>query len=603
MNSENDFKIKNNERGLWKFITTIINFKSRNVASAILLMVLIGLTEGIGLLLLVPLLQLIGLDVQQGALSGISVYISSFFSYFNIIPTLPVVLIIYVIVISLNAYFIKMQTNKTSQVQYEFAAHLRKRLFRAITNSNWLFFIGKPSSDFAHALTYEIERIVIGTGQFLSLIAGTIILAVYILFAFRLSGLITGFIFLIGIILLIILRNRTQKARKSGEKLSKTSRNMYSSALKQMDGMKTIKSFNMQEKNIEVFQDVADEVSQKYREAIGSYAEVRFLFDVGSVIILSLIVFILITIMTISTAELLILLFLFVRMIPNFSTIQRSYQYIINASPAFKTVTDLEKECLTAAEPKKADEEIEFTDTIKLEHINFSYHKEKDTFTIQDLNLTIKNGKTTALAGLSGAGKSTIIDIIMGFLKPDKGNIKVDQKKLTSQNLSSWRNKIGYVPQETFLFNDTIKNNLLVAEPEANDQKLREALTLASADKFVSKLPQGMETLIGDRGILLSGGERQRLALARALLRKPSLLILDEATSNLDSENEKRILNAIEKLHGEMTILTVAHRLSTIRQADIIYMIEKGTIVETGTWQSLLEKEKGKFKRLYQAQS
>ncbi len=440
-----------------------------------------------------------------------------------------------------------------------------------------------------------------GTNQFLLIISSMVILAVYIIFALQLSGLITGFIFIIGIVLLLILRNRTKSASISGEKLSKTSKDMYSSTVKQMEGMKTIKSFSMEDKNVELFQDVADDVSQKYQDAIGSYADVKFLFDVGSVVVLSIIVFILVGIMAIPTAELLILLFLFVRMIPRFSIIQRSYQYFINMLPAYKTVTELEKECLTAAEPEMEAEKIVFNDLIQLENINFSYGE--DNFSIKNFNLKLQSGETTALVGLSGAGKSTVVDIIMGFIEPDDGKVLVDKIQLNPKYVTSWRNKIGYVAQETFLFNDTIRNNLLVAEGEADEKMLIESLKLASADEFVLKLPDGLDALVGDRGVLLSGGERQRLALARALLRKPSLLILDEATSNLDSENETRILNAIEKLHGGMTILMIAHRLSTIRKADYIYFIEDGKVLEEGNWTSLLEKENGRFEELYQAQS
>lgn len=157
--------------------------------------------------------------------------------------------------------------------------------------------------------------------------------------------------------------------------------------------------------------------------------------------------------------------------------------------------------------------------------------------------------------------------------------------------------------QDTFLFNESVRFNLLLARSEADEEDLTYALEMAAAHQFVSKLPDGMDTLIGDRGVHLSGGERQRLALARALLRKPSLLILDEATSNLDSENETRILNAIENLHGDMTILMIAHRLSTIRSADYIYLMEDGMVMEAGTWDFLIKKEKGRFRRLYEIQS
>jgi ATP-binding cassette subfamily C protein len=174
--------------------------------------------------------------------------------------------------------------------------------------------------------------------------------------------------------------------------------------------------------------------------------------------------------------------------------------------------------------------------------------------------------------------------------------------ELNPERIKAWREQIGYVPQDTFLFHDTLRSNFLWAKPDAKEEEIKQALRFAAAEEFVSGLPRGLETILGDRGVLVSGGERQRLALARALLRKPSLLILDEATSSLDSENEKRIQNAIEKLHGQMTILVISHRLSTIRGADIIHVVEEGRLVESGTWDELIAKDNGRFRELCRAQ-
>lgn len=587
----------------WRYITALKGFKSKNISFTIALMVFTSLTEGISLLLLVPLLQLVGLNVQQGSLGQIAQYIASFFNFLGITPTLAIVLLIYVLIISLNAFLYRIQTTQTSRIQYEFAANLRKQLFKRITGSDWIFFTRTRSSDFAHALTNEIERISTGTGQFLTLIASLLVLTVYLIFALKLSGLITGLIFLVGIILLLLLRRRTQSAGSSGEKLSTVTKDMYSAAIQHLDGMKTVKSFNMEERNVLEFSNVADDVSGSYMDAIRSYADVKLLFDIGSVVILSVIVFILINIVSISTAELLILLFLFVRMIPRFSTIQRSYQYFINMLPAFASVINLEEECKKATEDHNESVNVEFKREIKFDNVSFHYNKENGSFSIKDLDLSIVAGKTTAIVGLSGAGKSTVCDLLMGLIKPDGGQILIDENQLKGENISSWRNQIGYVAQDTFLFNDTLRNNLLFAEEEAKQKDIWNALKSASADEFVLKLPNGLDTLLGDRGVILSGGEKQRLALARALLRKPSLLIMDEATSNLDSKNEKNILESIENLHGDISILMIAHRLSTIKNADIIYLMENGRIIESGSWEELISIENGNFRLLYELQN
>lgn len=584
------------ENYLRHYFELLIRFNPGKFGFTLSLMVLISLTEGVGLLLLVPLLQLVGLDVQQGALGEIAGNIGDVFNYFNIEPTLGIVLIIYVLIITLNAFLVRLEATKSSEIQYEFAALLRKNLFKAITQSKWLFFSKKRSSDLAHALTNEIERISLGTGQVLTLIASIFVLVVYILFALELSGIITGLVFLVGIILLLLLRKKTSSSHSTGEDLSSSSKNLYSSTLQHLDGMKTIKSFNIEEKNVESFSNLADDLGQKYVRAIKGYADVRFLFDAGSVVILSIIVFILISVIKISTAELLVLLFLFVRMIPRFSIIQRSYQYFLNMIPAFASVQHLEEECAQEGELIEKGGEVIFEDKIKFNNVSFGY---TDSLVINNLSLEIPKGQTTALVGLSGAGKSTIADLVMGLLKPDHGEIKVDDDPLT--DFYSWRDQISYVAQETFLFNDTVRNNLLISEK--SDNEIFDILKLASAYEFVKRLPQGMDTMLGDRGVRLSGGEKQRLALARALLKNPSLLILDEATSNLDSKNEQKIRDSLNKLHGNLTILIIAHRLSTIQDADMIYLIEDGQAVESGNWESLIKKEQGAFKILYQAQS
>ena len=584
------------------FARNLTRLMPRKVAMALTLMVLLSLSEAVSLLILVPLLGLVGLDVGQGSLGQIDGIISAFFTYLGLKPTLIMILIIYVVVISISAFLTRYQTLQTSQIQYQFANHLRKRLYNSITNSNWLFFSRMKSSSLAHALTNEIDRISMGTGQFLTFIASIMILVVYIIFALKLAGLITGVIFAVGILILLILRRRASKSRTSGEDITTTTRDLYYSILQHLDGMKTIKSFGMQDENIKVFKGQSNQVANNYLEAIRSYADVKLLFDVGTVVVLAVMVFFLIEVAKLPTASLFLLIYLFVRMIPQFSTIQRAYQYFINMLPAFGNVIDLEGQFLENCETSKSEDvSIDLKKIITFENVSFSYHC-NDHFTLEDLNLKILVGKTIAIAGLSGAGKSTMADLIMGLISPEKGRIAVDGTALSDESLASWRTKIGYVAQETFLFNETIRFNLQLASPDASEDELNKALKLAAAYQFVCKLPEGLDTIIGDRGVRLSGGERQRLALARALLRKPSLLIMDEATSNLDSENEKKILHAIDSLHGKITILIIAHRLSTIKNSDYIYLIDEGKIIESGTWSKLLENKKGSFWDIYDAQ-
>lgn len=594
-------KFKNSLMG--QYAKNLVKLMPKKVGLTVFLMVMISLTTGISLLLLIPLLQLVGFDLGQGSLGQIAGYISSFFTAINLQPTLTLVLIIYVLVISFNALLHRLQMMKTAQIQFEFAAHLRKRLYKAITNSNWIFFIKMKSSSFAHALTNEVERVNGGTGQFLTLLASIMVLAVYIIFALELAGINTAFIFIAGVIILILLRSRVKKSLSSGENITETTRNLYNSIIQHLDGMKTIKSFGIQDVNIKLFSNQTNHVAYGYLDAVKTYADVKLLFDVGTVIMLAIIALVLIQFIKIPIASLLLLIYIFVMMIPQFSIIQSSYQYFINSLPAFENIIELEKQCLQNADTKKSKEDdIVLKKEINFKNVSFSYRGE-DHFKIKNLTLNIPVGKTIAITGPSGAGKSTLADLLMGLIQPDDGEIIIDDATLSQENYSSWRSQIGYVAQETFLFNETIRFNLLLVQSKADEKEIINVLKQVAAYEFVNKLPDTLDTFIGDRGVKLSGGEKQRLALARALLKKPSLIILDEATSNLDSENEKHIINSVESLHGNVTILIIAHRLSTIRNADYIYFMENGNIIESGNWDMLVSKKNGIFNSYYKLQS
>jgi ATP-binding cassette subfamily B protein len=224
-------------------------------------------------------------------------------------------------------------------------------------------------------------------------------------------------------------------------------------------------------------------------------------------------------------------------------------------------------------------------DGIEYKDVSFSYPGHNPV--LNDINITIKKGKMTAIVGESGSGKSTLIDLLIGFYEPDKGVILADKKPLQEFDIYSFRRHIGYVPQDTILLNDTVKNNLLWSNEKATEMEIVEACKLANADEFIMDLPELYDTVVGERGVRLSGGERQRIALARALLRKPKLLILDEATSALDSRSELFIKSAIEKITHKTTLVVIAHRLSTIVNADLIYVLQKGRIIEQGNYDSL----------------
>jgi ATP-binding cassette subfamily C protein len=603
MTEKAEIKDKRLKGTVFTFLAALTGALSGKAALALALLIITGLTEGAGLLMLIPLLQSAGLDVGDGAMGQLADHVFSVFAAFGLRPTLIAVLGVYVAITIAQALLARWQYIANSSLPYEFTAVLRERLYRAIAGSSWLFFSRSRSSDFTHALTTELDRVSAAAYSLLALTSTFLITLVYVLLALRLSLEMTLLAFLSGATLMLLLRGTTRASRARGEELTESTNELYGATIEHLAGLKTVKSYNAEHRNAEIFSKLVRRVTLTLTGATRSYADAAFWFSVGSVVILSIILYMAIEILNLPTATTLLLLFLYARIMPRFSSLQQSLQHLLNNLPAFSNITEIESRCRASAEPEVGHAEaVPFQSSIRLEQVSFAYEEARGE-AVSDLDLIIEARCTTAIVGPSGAGKSTVADLILGLVTPDSGRILIDGAPLTPRRMRGWRDRIGYVAQDTFLFHDSVRANLLWACPGASDEQIWDALRLAAADSFVSALPEGIETVIGDRGVRLSGGERQRIALARALLRRPSLLILDEATSALDSENERRIKRAIEELHGRITILIITHRLFSIASADNIYLIERGRAVESGRWETLVSNEAGRFRAMYQAQS
>jgi ATP-binding cassette, subfamily C, bacterial len=585
---------------LWRYVSALRNDEGAKVALAIALGACLSFTQGVGLLLLLPLLQLVGFTTAQGASAGVAHYAAAAFAVLGLPLTLVTVLGVYVVIMTLYFLLTRWQNNLSYAIELDFGTELRQKLYRAIVSTNWLFFSRNRASTFTHALTAEVDRVGYGTQQIFQGLTGLMVLFVYFVVAWLLSAVTTAAVILCGIILVFGLKNKFSMSRETGTALSADMRDLYGAVTEHLDGMKTVKSYGAQERNMARFSHLNARVRNDYIGYVRNLNNTQALFNIGSVIILAGALLALIDVLHLPGATALVLLYLFFQIIPQFNSLQLNYQALVNMLPAFVNVTDIKTRC-------EAEEEREITRPhdvtlrrrIELRDVSFSYDGQS---AVEHVNLKVDAGKMTAVVGTSGAGKSTLADLIMGLIEPQEGAVFIDDAPLDAERLHAWRECIGYVAQETFLFNDTVRANLLWAYPNATEAELHSALRLAAADDFVAQLPDRMETVLGDRGVRLSGGERQRLALARALLRKPSVLILDEATSNLDSENERRIQRAIEALHGGITIVAITHRLSTIRNADVIYVLENGRILETGDWASLTAGGTGRFLELCKAQ-
>jgi len=299
-------------------------------------------------------------------------------------------------------------------------------------------------------------------------------------------------------------------------------------------------------------------------------------------------------------SELSVLIYALWRVIPTLGSLTGQKSSIENFFPSYEQVIGLRREAEKLAQRTGSLEFEGFHDRIAVEDLSFAHPGYPDS--LSSVNVVIPKGKMVAFVGESGGGKSTLVDMIMGFHEPGSGRVTIDGVALEKFDIVSYRRRVGYVPQESILFSMSVRDNLVWAKEDATREEMEEACRLARADEFIERLPDGYDTMVGDRGVRLSGGQVQRIALARAVLRGPDILVLDEATSSLDTESERLIQESVERVAKGRTVIVVAHRLSTITSADRVYVIEGGRVFEEGTYDELL-KRGGRFKRMVELQA
>jgi ATP-binding cassette, subfamily C, bacterial len=573
----------------------------RRALLALVLTAAVGLTEGVSLLLLIPLLQLAGVAVE-GSVGNLSTRLASLFDAVGVRPTLLAVLVLYVVLTIIQASLIRARSLADAVAVQRYTLALRERLYSAIARARWLVVSRIRTSDVTYALTTAVDQVDNGANNVLFLIANLVVALVYAIFALRVSPAMTAIVLATSVVLLVVERARTLLGKKRGEQVTSSTSSLFATAAEQLGGLKTAKSYGHEQRHLALFVDIGKQVNAARLALTRAFASLRWQMTVGSVLALSVILYLAVETFHLPTAAILLLLFIFSRLVPRLVTLQQTYQEILSVVPALNAIDTLIAQCEHAPERTTTGREpIVIEKGIELVDVSFSYSGNAQAPQLHSVSLSIPAGKTSAIVGASGAGKSTVADMLLGLITPDTGTVSIDGRPLDESHLKSWREQIAYVAQDTFLFNDTVRFNLDWAAPGATEREMNDALASAAAD-FVSALPSGLDTVIGERGVRLSGGERQRLSLARALLRHPRVLILDEATSSLDSENEERIFRAIQRLHGEMTIVIITHRLSTIRSADVIHVLDAGRVVASGSWDELMALEESRLRELSRSQ-
>lgn len=564
------------------FLRAVLHHGPGRMARALGVVLLACLAEGFGLLLLAPLVRLLGVSGKGSAAPGGLASEAS----------LAAVLGVFVAVGVLRALLIRQREIVIGEIQVDFSNALRQRLYAAIAQAEWLWVTQARRSDLLQALTGDVSRVGQATRLIVETIGSAVLCAVYVLVALVLAPSVTLIALGLGAILVPLGVPQLRRSAAHGERLTASNRQQFATAGEFLDGIKIAKSYGRTDAHVGAFAAALDAECAAYRDYDRARATSASAHQLVTMLALGAGGWMGSQVFDLHPARLLPLILVFSRLFPLLAALSQHTHKLAHLLPAYSSLAEITRQCESAAElttPAPTTSAGGRAGTsIQLRDVTIRYSSDGPA-ALSDVDLIVRPCATTAIVGPSGAGKSTLADVILGLLAPTAGEAYVGGERLTPGPVTAaWRSRVAYVQQDTFLFHDTIAANLRWAVPAATEAEMWSVLRQSAAETLVQRLPEGLATQVGDRGVRLSGGERQRLALARALLRKPEVLVLDEATSSLDNENERAILTALDDLHTKLTIVVIAHRLSTVRAADVIVVLEEGRVIESGTWNALV---------------
>lgn len=470
---------------------------------------------------------------------------------------------------------------------------IRKEAFKKLTFSTVSFYdknqVGELSSRIATDISLLQELLVTTLAEFIrQWITIVIGLAVILFISPKLTGVMLAIVPVV-IVLIIVFGRKIRKLAKNAQDAAADSNSILSETL---SGIKNVKSFGNEFFEMARYGKKADSIQTlSIKGAIarglfasfiifGLFGSITFVVYQGHGMTLS---------GELSDKDFYIFILFTTFLAASFGGVGRMIGTIQKAVGATERLMDLlENETEIISENKSVER---WNGKVEFKNVDFTYETRTDVQVLKDVSFVVQPGETVAIVGPSGAGKSTITSLMLRFYEINKGDILFDGKRSNEFELSELRKQMAIVPQEVMLFAGTIQENIAYGNPEASESEILDAANRANAMEFITKFPSGMDTLVGDRGVQLSGGQKQRIAIARAILKNPTILILDEATSSLDSESEKLVQDALDKLMENRTSVVIAHRLSTIKNADKILVLDKGVLVEQGTHTELIAQD------------
>ena len=563
--------------------------------------IFVGALDALGLSMFLPLLQMVNdpTSVSGEGMGKMGVLVN-WFQSLGIDLNIVTVLLIIVIFFTFKGVAKFCSTAYATIVQQYFIGNLRKRLLKAFNGIGYKYYVNSDVGRIQNTMTGEIERVSIAYRNYFGTMEQSILVLVYMGFAFFVDAKFALLVTVGGGLTNVLYTYLYKRTKAASGKFTKDSHNYQGQIIQHVANFKYLKASGLLMKYAAKLKRTIDTIEISRRKIGVINAILMGAREPLMILVVAVVILVQTKMLGGDLGPILLSLLFFYRALTSLMNMQNTWNRFLGMSGSLENTSSFEMELKSNREKTGKQNFARFTEGIHLKDVCFSYGKEN---TLADIDLHIPKNQTIAFVGESGSGKTTLVNVLAALLPIDSGSMKIDSLSGQEINPASYQKRIGYITQEPVIFNDTIFNNVTFWDEPTIENKKRfmSALQKAAIGTFVNDQPEKEETMLGNNGVNLSGGQKQRISIARELYKDIDILIMDEATSALDTETERAIQESIDKLKGEYTILIVAHRLSTIKNADRIVLMDSGHIVSEGNFQQLTEKNPN-FKRMVELQ-
>ncbi len=535
-----------------------------------------AVVDGVGFSTLLPLLTLATSGGEETApLSGFDAAVREQLERIGIEPALAPLTFLFVATLWLRGAILLFSRRRVGYTVARIATDLRLDLLRALLGARWGYFARQPVGAAANAMATEADRASIAYHNLALLVSGFVDAGVYLTLALAVSWKATLAALLSGLLTVAALQGLVRMAARAGNKQTYLLKTLLGRLTDTLQAVKRIKATGREAALANVLADQSVRLNKQLKRRVFAQEALRSLQEPVVISIIALGFLAAITVFAMPFPSLAVLGLLFTRTLGRINRMQRKYQSVLLEESALWSIREMveraEREAETTGERAPT-----FERGVEMRDVRVVYD---GAVVLDEVGLEVPVGGITAIAGASGSGKTTLVDLITGLVTPERGEVRIDGVPLGELDLGAWRRQVGYVPQDVSLLHDTIRTNVTLGAPGIHDDDIEAALRAAAAWEFVSALPEGIDTVVGERGSLFSGGERQRIGIANALVHQPKLLILDEATAALDAESEARVWAAIQDLSKHTAVIAISHQEALHRVATRAYRVEGARVV------------------------